>query len=507
MNNFLRSYFQKDNTLIFDDLTNTGLNPVTELWYGRNELNNDLSYTRFIFEVDLSYLREKYNNGEIQTGDTSVRHILKMYNTGLFEQNLLGDINAEGRIRASSFDLELYKIYQYWDDGVGYDFPDIYRDALFSKRFAGTRQLPSNWTARTSTANWNAEGAIFDPAILWGSTAYTFNQLSAVTFEEASPPMLGSQHFRLGNENLEIDITDWVNEIIQTSATTYGFILKYPFSYEQLNGILSSKTTVDTVGFFTSKADSFYEPYVETAWDSVIEDDRNFFYLDKENKLFLYVTENNNFSNLDRIPSAVTITDHCNAVVSSFTGTQISQLRKGVYYVDFTLDSATHNPNMSYKDTWKGLVKNGINKPNVINKFITLDGSKFLSIGSLGPTQQSNLGYFLKGMGQFEKLKMGEKRRLWLELYKRDLAVNKKQVITDTVRWRLYVKEGKNQIDVIPKAKLNRTTEGMFFEIDTTWLLPNEYYIEIIFESDSFTSFSKYTTEFTVIQPLRDPVI
>ena len=58
-----KSYFNRNNTIISSGSTNTGLNPVTELFFGRTD--NVLStpgFSRFIFDIDLSQLQQKIND-------------------------------------------------------------------------------------------------------------------------------------------------------------------------------------------------------------------------------------------------------------------------------------------------------------------------------------------------------------------------------------------------------------------------------------------------------------
>ena len=86
-----KSYFNKNNTIISNSNTNTGLNPVTELFFGRAD--NVLStpgYSRFIFDIDLSLLTQKINDGTISTGCTSaMTHTLNMTNTSYFDKDFL----------------------------------------------------------------------------------------------------------------------------------------------------------------------------------------------------------------------------------------------------------------------------------------------------------------------------------------------------------------------------------------------------------------------------------
>jgi len=114
---------------------NTGRNPVLQLNFGSSDLLiPNYGYTRFIFDLDLQLLQDKINTGEISTGCTSaMTHTLQMTNTSTFDEELLNTDMSDGRRRASSFDLILFRIPrtsgdtgdpQYWDEGVGYDFTD-----------------------------------------------------------------------------------------------------------------------------------------------------------------------------------------------------------------------------------------------------------------------------------------------------------------------------------------------------------------------------------------------
>ena len=43
----VRTYFDRNNTIIYNSTLNTARNPVTELFYGGNEVNRN--YSRFLF--------------------------------------------------------------------------------------------------------------------------------------------------------------------------------------------------------------------------------------------------------------------------------------------------------------------------------------------------------------------------------------------------------------------------------------------------------------------------
>ena len=77
------SYFSKNNTIISNSLTNTGRNPVTELFYGSLATTQyPNGYSRFIFDLDLTLLREKISDGTISTEcNNNITHTLRMVNT------------------------------------------------------------------------------------------------------------------------------------------------------------------------------------------------------------------------------------------------------------------------------------------------------------------------------------------------------------------------------------------------------------------------------------------
>ena len=158
------SYFSRNNTLISDSLVNSGRNPVTELFYGDGSLLNPIGFTRFIFDLDLTLLKEKYQNGVISEGcNSDTTHTLRMTNTSYFDKELLNTSTSQGRLRATSFDLILFRIppnslsgtSQNWDEGVGYDYYDQVTGIPSDKNYS---DRPSNWLETTTITDWQEPG-------------------------------------------------------------------------------------------------------------------------------------------------------------------------------------------------------------------------------------------------------------------------------------------------------------------------------------------------------------
>ena len=106
------SYFSRNNTIVYNSYVNTGRNPVMQLYYGEGGLVSPIGYSRFIFDLDLTSLREKIADGTISTScqNSNLTHILKMTNTSSFNNELLNTSMPDGSSRATSFDLILFRI-------------------------------------------------------------------------------------------------------------------------------------------------------------------------------------------------------------------------------------------------------------------------------------------------------------------------------------------------------------------------------------------------------------
>ena len=274
------SYFSKNNTLTSNSFVNTGRNPVTELFFGSvisSQYPN--GYSRFIFDLDFTLLNQKVSDGTINLNCGQLpTHTLRMVNTTSFNEELLNTTTSQGRMRATSFDLILFRIPyidndpnqpQVWDEGVGYDFADLIYDYSPSDKNFSDR--PSNWFQTTTIGTWEEAGIYNNQNI--GNDPY-----SGLT-------IVDTQHFEFGNENVSFNMSDEINAILTGQLINVsGWGIAYKPQVENITGITDNYE----VQFFTRHTQTFYEPFLETSYDDLIEDDRNSFSLSKVNKLYLY---------------------------------------------------------------------------------------------------------------------------------------------------------------------------------------------------------------------------
>jgi len=473
----VRTYFDRNDTIVFNEYVNTGRNPITELYYGGGIISQ--SYSRFLFHFDESRLKELYNN-KTYPDMSLMKHTLRMTNTGAFDLNLLGKDTCGGKKRASSFDLVVFKIRQPWDEGVGYDYnvevPLIESSYVksYNLQTSVTSVYPANWFYAQTNLPWNT-----------GPGTYTGSPTNI---------MVGTQHFEQGNENIEIDITDIVNNYI-TGETNYGLGIAFSRSYEE-----TQTDDYEYVGFFTRHTQTYYEPFVETTYGCHIKDDRNDFYLDKENRLYLYSNLNGTPTNLDELPT-VTLYDNCGLIISSDTQNYVVQCTKGVYYIDVMVTTGGNNqPGVLINDVWGNIKINGINRPDIELSTELKDSMNYYNIGD-NDGLPKKVGFSVSGIDFNEKIKRGDIRKVLIST-RIPYTVNQTQKV-DKLQYRLYVKEGKNEYTVIDYEDVEMTPNTNYFLLDTSSLIPNTYYLDVKYESNLEVSTNKEILKFDIVSQVE----
>jgi hypothetical protein len=457
----LRTYFDKNNTIVSNLNINTGLNPITELFYGGAQSQE--KYSRFLFHFDETRIKSLYTGGTF-TDLTKLKHTLRLTNTGSFDKDLLNGTMGNKK-RTCSFDLILFKIEEEWDNGVGYDYEvcDLLNgDCAFSNS-------PSNWTSPKTGFNWANGTGVYS-----GSP-------SAIT--------VTYQHFDKGNENVEMDITDYVNGVL-TGDTNYGLGIAYDRSFE-----LMDTNSLQYVGFFTNNTQTFYEPYVETIYSNHIKDDRNNFFLDKDNKLYLYVNTNGNPTNLDVIPT-VDVRDASDVILSSYTQSQVSHITKGVYSIDILVPTTATNEGTMYTDTWKDISINGVQRQDITLDFVTKDSMEYYNIGN-NDTLPKKVGVSISGLQNREKIKRGDIRKILVSA-RIPYTVEQTQSVDD-IKYRLYVSEGSAELTVIDFQPVEMASNYYYFLLDTASLIPNMYYLDVLVTSNLEVTTIKNAVQFEIV--------
>ena len=429
---YFRSYFEKNNTVLKKSYVNTAKNPTTEIFYGS-------LYSKFIFKVDLTDLKDKVDNGDLVIG-AQTKHYLKMTNTVIGDSKLIGQSTGSGRNRATSFDLIVFEVPEFWDEGVGFDYEYTNNDMLGNKTY-DTRA--SNWFNRISTSGWTTEGV------------YTGNTV------------VGTIHFDNGNENINLDITNYVNGIVLSGNTNNGLGISFDNSYLGL-----STDNDQAVSFFSKYTQTFFEPFVETVFDDRIDDDRQSFIGERQNNLYLYVTKGTNYYDLDSNPT-VDILNSTSVPISGLTGLTTTKIRKGIYKVTFGITGQLCDGKRFFYDKWKNLLVDGVSISDVVQKFIPKPFTNGYTFGA-NPTDTQKFAMQFSGIKQNEKIIRGELKKIVINL--RSISQPKTDLYED-VYYRIFVKEGKTNVIVYDWTQFDLTNENSFY-LDTSYMIPREYFME-----------------------------
>ena len=456
----IRTYFDKNNTIVSNANVNTGLNPVTELFYGGEESQHQ--YSRFLFHFDESRLKTLYTGGTF-TDLGKLKHTLRMVNTGSFDKELL-NTNMASKPRTASFDLITFKINQEWDNGVGYD----YVIPVLNNGSASFNNGVSNWVNAQTGVEWALGTGVYS-----GSP-------SGIT--------VSTQHFDKGNENIEMDVTDYVNGLL-TGDTNYGLGIAYARAYEIMN-----TSSLQYVGFFTHNTQTFYEPFIETTYSNHISDDRNNFYLDKNNKIYLYVNLAGNPTNLDVKPS-VNVLDENGFLFSAYTQSQVNHVTKGVYSIDIIVPTTADNVETMYEDVWTGLTINGVTRPDVTLDFVVKDSFEYYNMN--GDSLPKKVGVSIAGLQNMEKIKRGDIRKVLVSA-RIPYTVEQSQNISD-IKYRLYVSEGSAELTVIDFQPVEMAVNNYYFLLDTASLIPTKYYLDVLVTSNLEVTTIKRAVQFEIV--------
>jgi hypothetical protein len=474
----LRSYIDKNNTITSNSYVNTARNPVAELNFGASDLVvPNFGYSRYIFDLDLELLIQNIATGVISTGCTSaMTHTLQMTNTSSFDNELLNSFMSNERRRATSFDLILFRIPktsgdtgnpQFWDEGVGYDYSDF--NIAKNSAIGGSAPLtyvdsraystrPSNWYQTTTIDDWSQPGI------------YNNRNDGSVNFSGLT--IVARQHFDLGNEDIDMDMTEEINGILDGSITgVTGWGLAYLPQIENITGLTDSYS----VAFFSKYTQTFYQPYLLTNYDDLIVDDRNQFLKNQVNKLYLYVYQNGDFANLDSNP-IVRIQDRNGDAVTGMTALSTCLRTKGVYEVIVPNGFSGYPTPCMFYDVWSGLTINGECLPNVQNQFVLQPYSNGIQIGTISQDPEI-FGFNFYGIKQNEQILNTDIRKVGVTIKQ---AYTGQQVLLNvSASYRVYVMEGTTEVQVQDWTPLNRTPNQFYFIFDMKDKIPNQYFVDI----------------------------
>lgn len=282
--------------------SNMGSSDVLEVFsiYGQASGSSD-ELSRVLVSFKTEDISADRSAGDIPASG-SVDFILKLYNA------------PHSFTLPKNYTLETKPVLQTWQEGRGLDM-DEYKDETYELEGA-------NWIYAASGSKWlghatnlsgeSVGGSFFDDELADNDT--TDNGLTGLR-------RVYKQDFVDGTEDLEINVTELVEEWMAGTISNYGFIIKLSGTYEayvsgsnivETDGVITgpqtdsnfspsnitgSQDSFYTKKFFARSSQYFYKtPRIEARWDDSKKDDTNNFYvssslvpeLDNVNTIYLY---------------------------------------------------------------------------------------------------------------------------------------------------------------------------------------------------------------------------
>jgi len=181
--------------------SNMGASDILEAFsiYGQGS-SGSVELSRILIQFPTTQITSDRTSGILPVSG-SVTWKLKMYNAAHYETV------------PSSYTLQVSAISAAWQEGTGLDMEN-YSDLTIDSD-------GSNWVKRSGTTGWTNIGGDY----------------------HASPVL--TQTFDSGLENLEVDVSDIVEQWLDSTKSNYGFGLRFTDSYE---GYFSSSTGLDVTG-------------------------------------------------------------------------------------------------------------------------------------------------------------------------------------------------------------------------------------------------------------------
>ncbi len=283
---------------------------------------------------------------------------------------------------------------------------------------------------------------------------------------------------------MTFDITDYMNEVLFEGRPHYGLGIALAQGTEKL--------TVEqrrVVTFFSKYTQSFFQPFIESNYGEHIWEDRCDFPLDNPNYLYLHTKAA--IQGIEKVE----IFDQDDRLIIKKTGTQVEQIRTHLYRVRVEIPSTAYPDRIMFRDVWHCKVNGRVKK--VEQEFTLTEESIALSLDS---EDYADYWFSVSGIRHNETIvRSPQKRRV---------VVNGKRMwagVIDTnpelqgLTYRLYMLQGKNPIEVIPPTPVDRIHELLFFDIDLTWLIPQQYYLEVRLETGGREIKSAQPVKFRVV--------
>jgi hypothetical protein len=458
----LRSYISKQAVLIRDSYSNTSRNPIIELSYGGDTNSATTKVSRYVFKIDLDNIQNQLNKNVFKN-ESIQSHTLNFTNC-IYNQNDYIGQNFITSKRANGFTLVLASLPESFDEGTGSDYI-YYR---FNSNTLVNNNSAANWFQNTQTSNWEFPG-------VFSGTSDDIPLSAIVT----------TQYFEIGNENISMDITNYINEILFSGRTNNGLCLFFSANTETQTTNVPVVTT-----FFSKYTSTFFEPFLETKYNTYMNDSLCCLKFDTENNFYF-----NSNTQINEIQSFEIIDSNNDTILAITSNTAFTHVNFYNYFVNVTIDdNPEYNDIENFTAKWTILVNNKI---KIFNKDFTLT-----RINEIEDKLEYENEVYINVVGIKSNDKISKKTGLTKLLFKGKRLLKNKLLnnLIDDIEFRIYIMQGTNEIDIIPFTKVSKINNEYFVDIDFSWFISHDYYIQTRAINKNGIQYSNtLTTKFRIV--------
>jgi hypothetical protein len=123
------------------------------------------------------------------------------------------------------------------------------------------------------------------------------------------------------------------------------------------------------------------------------------------------------------------------------------------------------------------------------------------SIGSSSEIRKDLVPSFY-GINDDETITIGEVREISVDM-RQKYSTDKKELINNA-DYRLYVKDGNREVDVLPYQPIEKAFLNNFFVLYTEDLIPNQYFIDIRIQIGRETKYYREALRFKVVSNVTE---
>jgi len=372
--------------------------------------------SRILLKFELDTIKSMQNQGKVNVGDSSFKAYVKLH-----------DIYG-GQTTPSNFNVIVFPLAKDFDEGQGFDIVEF-------KDLGSTNWMTASYKAGTLT-EWslpgaNKSGSLGDADIDVIVSGTFAGQSSAIS-------LCSEQLFLTGEEDLNIDVTNFVSASVKSLISNKGFLIAFSGSYEKDNNSYFVKR-------FASRntANTALRPKLIIEHDSSIIDNHSNFIFDYTGSLYLNNFSRNGLSNIKN-------DDNSDIGVEN---SMILKIRSGSFQKNFAVSQALNGANR-ITGVYSSSFALSSYDPEISTALKTNSELEFKEIWSSVDESIT----FLSSSFKVKKNKRTSFEFSERRLFVKTLNLNDRYQSSDIVRIRLFIENADREV-VFTKGPLEKKSE------------------------------------------------